>query len=87
MTIDWPYEIDDYLSVINATADIDVIIRGYVGFSYPDVPPYAYASSDMENYPEWSYYNAKRIGGHAFYHSQITDADFSQVTSIGDRAF
>ena len=39
MTIDWPDWVQDYLSVVNAAADVDVLLRGYVG-GYPDVKPY-----------------------------------------------
>ena len=44
-TIDWMENgdgsVNNYLSVQNITADIDVVLRGYIG-GYPDIKPYSY---------------------------------------------
>ena len=69
MTIDWPHGVDSYLSVVNAAADIDVLLRGYVG-GYPDAKPYASwrcKYCGLEGFVDLANYeNAKKIGKYAF---------------------
>ena len=77
-TIDWPYPVTDYLSVTNitgtaATANIDVLLRGYE-HGYPDAKPYAYLGRTGEVDLD-SYTNARKIGKYAFSRASSTAFD------------
>ena len=85
MTIDWPYGVDSYLSVVNAAATTDVVLRGYVG-GYPDVKPYTFASADIEDVGD-AYRYARIAGSYSFAYSKLTAVNLPQLEKIGHSAF